>query len=63
MVGTVSEDREDGPCAMCGSSVSVYREDGEMSMADITPPTVWRRVCDNAGCGSNTGDMSIADFV
>jgi len=51
------------PCGMCGSPVRERRVNGQMTLADITPPIEIVRVCTNPNCDSNTGSMTLADVV
>jgi hypothetical protein len=55
----------EGPanCGICGSQVIEKRVEGEMSIADLVPPIEIVRECQNPGCNSNTGFMSINDIV
>jgi len=56
-------DNSVAPCGMCGSPVRERERKGQMTLADITPPIEIVRVCSNPRCGSNNGDMSLADVV
>jgi len=51
------------PCCICGGQVHEQLVEGQMSMADRTPPIEVKRICQNPKCNSNTGDMSINDVV
>jgi len=51
------------PCGICGGQVFEQMVEGQMSIADRTPPIEVKRICQNPKCNSNTGDMSLADVV
>jgi hypothetical protein len=58
-----SYDKE-GParCRICGGYVHERLVSGEEALSGRTAPVV-ERICQNPGCPSNTGDMTISDVV
>lgn len=63
MIGSLTSKYDDSPCKMCGSPVRVREEEAELSLADAVGERVWRRICTNPRCGSNTGDRTMSEAV
>lgn len=61
IVSDMEPDEE--PCRQCGSPVRIRTQQGEMSVADMAPPTIRKRVCTNQGCISNQREQPMNAVV